>query len=201
MFNFLFIKVIICSKGYKKELRLIQTQQIVRRKESSKLSFVESLSTTIEDENLRDSAAANFIKKFKNKNSKNELLRKCFDELNEVAFENKLPKDMVLAWSSRLTSTGGFCKNFNANTEPRSEIQISTKVCDTPERMRDVLAHEMCHAASFLLSGVLDGHGSIWKGWATRVNFAFKLIPKITVFHSYEVKKKFIFKCTKCFNE
>jgi len=37
------------------------------------------------------------------------------------------------------------------------------------ERMRDVLAHEMCHAASFLLNGVLDGHGPIWKSWATGV--------------------------------
>ena len=67
--------------------------------------------------------------------------------------------------------------------------------------MRDVLAHEMCHAASFLLSGVLDGHGSIWKSWATRVNFAFKKIPKITVTHSYEIRKKFIYKCLGCSNE
>jgi len=69
------------------------------------------------------------------------------------------------------------------------------------ERMRDVLAHEMCHAASFLLNGVLDGHGPIWKSWATRVNFAFKKIPKITVTHSYEIRKKFIYKCLSCSNE
>jgi len=59
----------------------------------------------------------------------------------------------------------------------------------------------MCHAASFLLSGVLDGHGSIWRSWATRVNFAFKNIPKITVTHSYEIRKKFIYKCLGCSNE
>ena len=42
----------------------------------------------------------------------------------------------------------------------------------------DVIAHEMCHAATFLLNGILDGHGSIWKNWAARVNFTFKHIPR-----------------------
>ena len=69
------------------------------------------------------------------------------------------------------------------------------------ERMRDVLAHEMCHAATFLLDGVLDGHGPLWKAWACKVNFSFKKIPKITVTHSYEIQKKFIFKCLKCSHE
>jgi len=56
----------------------------------------------------------------------------------------------------------------------------------------------MCHAAAFLINGLLDGHGSVWKSWANRVNFTFKHIPKITVTHSYEIKKKFIFKCLTC---
>lgn len=64
--------------------------------------------------------------------------------------------------------------------------------------MRDTLAHEMCHAAAFLINGLLDGHGSVWKSWANRVNFTFKEIPKITVTHSYAITKKFIYRCTVC---
>jgi predicted SprT family Zn-dependent metalloprotease len=139
------------------------------------------------------------MKKYKNKNVRNELLRECYNKLNEGAFENKLPKDMKLIWNSKLTATGGYCKN--SIKDQTSQIELSTKVCDTPERMRDVLAHEMCHAATFLLNGILDGHGSIWKNWAARVNFTFKQIPKITVYHSYQIKKKFIYKCQRCLSE
>ena len=56
----------------------------------------------------------------------------------------------------------------------------------------------MCHAAAFLINGLLDGHGSVWTSWANRVNFTFNSIPRITVTHSYEIKKKYIFKCQTC---
>jgi predicted SprT family Zn-dependent metalloprotease len=67
--------------------------------------------------------------------------------------------------------------------------------------MRDTLAHEMCHAAAFLIDGTLDGHGKIWRSWANQVNITFKKIPRITITHSYEIKKKYIYKCGKCHNE
>ena len=125
-----------------------------------------------------------------------------------MAFSGQLPVDMPLSWNSRLSSTGGFCKNktqvvaLGADGLKRtSEIHISSKVCNSAERMRDTLAHEMCHAAAFLIDHVLDGHGSIWRGWANRVNIAFKRIPRITVKHSYDIVKKYIYKCNKCLNE
>ena len=138
------------------------------------------------------------MKKFRNKATKTELLQKCYNEINRVSFENQLPADLKLVWSGRLSSTGGYCKNMTKSQVRSSEIHISTKVCDSPERMRDTLAHEMCHAAAFLINGLLDGHGSVWKSWANRVNFTFKHIPKITVTHSYEIKKKYIFRCMTC---
>jgi predicted SprT family Zn-dependent metalloprotease len=148
---------------------LTKTQQVLRVKESTKFSFIESLSIQVEDESMRDPAVLPYMKKFKNRQVKNDLLRECFNKLNEGVFDNRLPEDMKLTWSSRLTATGGFCKNnLRLNT---SEIQVSTKVCDTPERMRDVLAHEMCHAAAFLLDQVLDGHGAYWRAWANKVSF------------------------------
>ncbi len=98
-----------------------------------KLSFVESLSTVLENEELRDPAVLEYMKKYKNKTIKNNLLRECYNKLNEGAFENKLPKDLKLTWSSRLTATGGYCKN-NIKTQT-SEIQLSTKVCDSPGKL------------------------------------------------------------------
>jgi predicted SprT family Zn-dependent metalloprotease len=137
------------------------------------------------------------------KKVKEELLRECYAQLNKHAFDNKLPADMQIKWSSRLRSTGGYCKNSvdKFSGERSCEIHVSSKVCDSAERMRDTLAHEMCHAAAFLINGVRDGHGPIWKSWANRVNFTFKKIPKITVTHSYFVTKKYIFRCQKCKQE
>ena len=181
------------------DLRLVKTQ--AKKNQSFKpinYSFIESLSVSVENEQLRDPESSVYLKKFRNKNIKTELMHKIYKRLNQEAFENKLPKDLKLELSSRLTSTGGYCKNFLKLDIPICEIQLSSKICDSPERMRDVLAHEMCHAASFLINGVLNGHGPTWKSWANRVNFIYRQIPKITVYHNYEIKKKYIFKCQQC---
>lgn len=106
-------------------------------REQAKLSFIESLSNVVEHEHLRDPAVSVYRKKFKNKDIKNELLRESYNRFNERAFENRLPKDMKLTWSGRLTATGGFCKN-NIVLKT-SEIQISTKVCDTPGKFNYLL--------------------------------------------------------------
>lgn len=113
-----------------KDYRLIKTQQVKKKQE--KLSFVESLSTFVENEEERDMKAIYYMKKFKLKKVKQELLKECYDEINKYAFRNQLPKDMLLLWNSRLSSTGGFCKNKTSLGERSSEIHISTKVCDSP---------------------------------------------------------------------
>ena len=103
----------------------------MKKKHEQKLTFVESLSTNIDNEDDRDPKALYYIKKFKLKKVKQELLKECYDQINKYAFSNQLPKDMVLIWNSRLSSTGGFCKNKTTLGERTSEIHISTKVCDT----------------------------------------------------------------------
>ncbi len=117
-----------------RQARLVKTQQVKKGLQKT-LTFIESLSEVIEHENLRDPAVKDYFKKFRSKNGKNELLRECFNRLNAAAFDNRLPQNMKLSWSSRLTATGGFCKNnLVAKT---SEIQISSKVCDTPGILLD----------------------------------------------------------------
>jgi predicted SprT family Zn-dependent metalloprotease len=42
---------------------------------------------------------------------------------------------------------------------------VFLKVCDTADRLRDTLIHEMCHAAVWILNGVKNGHGQLWNAW------------------------------------
>lgn len=34
-----------------------------------------------------------------------------------------------------------------------------------PDRLRDTLIHEMCHAASWIIDNISDGHGLFWTRW------------------------------------
>ena len=85
------------------------------------------------------------------------------------AFESNLPTDMVITWNPRLTKTAGMCIQrrfkltkkpdvsymFQTNTEIEdiraSKIDLSTKVLDSSDRLRDTLIHEMCHAAAWVV--------------------------------------------------
>ena len=54
------------------------------------------------------------------------------------------------------------------------------------DRLRDTLIHEMCHAASWIISGVKAGHGPVWKKWWVSnvgfdINFLCKCVWKSTV--------------------
>ena len=42
---------------------------------------------------------------------------------------------------------------------------LTVCITTTPERLRDVLIHELCHAATWILDGVKCGHGAQWKNW------------------------------------
>ena len=45
------------------------------------------------------------------------------------------------------------------------DVFLYFQVIDVPERLRDTLIHEMCHAAAWIISGYKDGHGRLWKAW------------------------------------
>ena len=73
-----------------------------------------------------------------------------------------------------------------------------SQVLDSPDRLRDTLVHEMCHAASWIISGYRDGHGHIWKNWATRAMNRFPELPVIARCHSYEIRTKYVYRCQSC---
>ena len=72
------------------------------------------------------------------------------------------------------------------------------KVLDSADRLRDTLIHEMCHAASWVISGYRDGHGPLFKHWAKECMARFPELPLIARCHSYAIRTKYTYKCEKC---
>ena len=58
----------------------------------------------------------------------------------------------------------------------------------------------MCHAATWLINGVRDGHGSFWKLYARKATLVHPELPTVTRCHTYDIKYKFQYQCTRCKN-
>ena len=84
-----------------------------------------------------------------------------------------------LIWSKKLVSTAGRAqwkrikpKTENSNHEVSTSeqhyasIELAEKVIDNDNRLKNVIAHEFCHLANFMISGVKDNpHGKSFKEW------------------------------------
>ncbi|XP_076446916.1 germ cell nuclear acidic protein-like [Babylonia areolata] len=159
------------------------------------LSFLKSLSITTPD-HLRDQEARSYITNFKRRQE--ELSSRLFQLFNFTVFENQLPADLPVVWNKRLLKTAGLCKQKRVNDRYTASIELSTKVCDSAERVRDTLVHEMCHAAVWILNKAKEGHGPHWKYWARKANRAHPEIPIIRRCHDYRINTKFIYRCVDC---
>ncbi|GLG96163.1 acidic repeat-containing protein [Gryllus bimaculatus] len=82
-------------------------------------------------------------------------------------------------------------KLFNAEV-------FENKVCNTADRVRDTLIHELCHAASWIIDGVKSGHGAVWQAWTKRATARFPELPRIGRCHSYSIETKYTYKCKNC---
>ncbi|XP_018398780.1 PREDICTED: acidic repeat-containing protein-like [Cyphomyrmex costatus] len=164
-------------------------------------TFLASLSNTIPMYEVHPNA-----KKYRldYKNNKDELSKKLYQLYNEKVFDNKLPQDMPIEWNVRMRGTAGYCynkksiKGISGTISKSSRIVLATKILDTPDRLRDTLIHEMCHAASWIIDNVSDGHGAFWTRWAKKATNIFPELPPISRCHNYEIKTKYTYKCTSC---
>uniref|UniRef100_A0A1B6DXM7 SprT-like domain-containing protein n=1 Tax=Clastoptera arizonana TaxID=38151 RepID=A0A1B6DXM7_9HEMI len=164
------------------------------------LSFLSSLSEITGNMKCHPEAVI-YKKEYKKK--KEELACKLFYLYNKEIFESKLPSDMSIQWNARMRSTSGFCYNkriFKANKEVvrSSRIVLSSKILDRADRLRDTLVHELCHAATWLVNGMSDGHGPHWRAWATKANYRFPELPIIKRCHDYHIVTKYTYKCVDC---
>ncbi|KAK2904002.1 hypothetical protein Q8A73_010659 [Channa argus] len=152
--------------------------------------FLESLSNP----------GSNYGRNFKQ--NKEDLTSKLYHLYNTSVFDSKLPVNMSVTWNKKMRKTAGYCitgqERGGGNRYAR--IELSEKVCDSADRLRDTLIHEMCHAATWLINGVRDGHGNFWKLYARKATVMHPELPMVTRCHSYDIKYKFQYQCTRCQN-
>ncbi|XP_075699868.1 germ cell nuclear acidic protein-like [Rhinoderma darwinii] len=130
---------------------------------------------------------------------KQELTRRLYKFYNQSVFDNKLPEHMDISWNKRLTKTFGRT-GFHKSDEDRSAInQLSDKVCDSAERVKNTLIHEMCHAACWIIDGQAeDSHGWLWKSYCDEANLTHPELPWIKQYHNYEIHYPVVYGCSGC---
>jgi predicted SprT family Zn-dependent metalloprotease len=81
-----------------------------------------------------------------------------------------------------------------------ASIEIAEKVIDNEERLLNVIAHEFCHLANFMVSGIRNNpHGKEFKEWAAKCSQQFSDRGiHVTTKHSYDIDYKYIWECTNC---
>ncbi|XP_057205724.1 germ cell nuclear acidic protein [Triplophysa rosa] len=136
------------------------------------------------------------------KQNKEELTSKLYQLYNASVFDSKLPIDMSVTWNKKMRKTAGYCiSGQERGTGKRyARIELSVKVCDSADRLRDTLVHEMCHAATWLINNVRDGHGPFWRLYAGKAMLAHPELPMVTRCHSYDINYKYQYQCDRCKN-
>ncbi|KAH9850672.1 SprT-like family-domain-containing protein [Lenzites betulinus] len=123
-----------------------------------------------------------------------------FRELNETVFGGGIPENTPLVWSKRLLTTAGKAQWYRdpVSKEHVTSIQLAEKILDNEERIRNTLAHEMCHLASWVVSKAPnEQHGAIFKSWGREV-MRKRADVEVTTKHDYEITHKYQWKCEDC---
>ncbi|XP_049881937.1 uncharacterized protein LOC126377923 [Pectinophora gossypiella] len=174
---------------------------VTKTPEINRLSFVGSLADNIPSWRCH-TEALQYHDNYKT--LREQLSRRLFVEFNSKVFADQLDADMSITWDTKLRSTAGtttnrLIKNASGDRIRTSSVKLSSKVVDGPQRLRDTLVHELCHAATWLLDGELRaGHGPLWKKWATRALRVFPELGEISRCHNMEIHYKYSYKCTQC---
>lgn len=134
------------------------------------------------------------------KKSREVIASSFFADLNQRVFDNKIPS-LPINWSQRLNKTAGraFRKASKGERDPAKwtlYIELASKVIDDESKLRNTLAHEMCHVASWVISRELKNpHGRVFKSWAAKVMRRFPDV-EVTTKHSYKIAYKFQWRCS-----
>ncbi|TQV98340.1 hypothetical protein V2A60_007912 [Cordyceps javanica] len=119
-----------------------------------------------------------------------------------------------IEWSKTLNTTAGRAnwKMETLRTTPsngsgatityqhHASIELAEKIIDSEDRLLNVLAHEFCHLANFMISGITNNpHGKEFKHWAQKCSRSFSSRGiKVTTKHSYEIDFKYLWQCDGC---
>ncbi|XP_072451273.1 germ cell nuclear acidic protein [Chiloscyllium punctatum] len=146
-------------------------------------------------------SSSKYVKNFKQ--NREELTQELYNLYNKSVFQQKLPEKLVITWNKKMRKTAGYCvtgQKRDGAVKRYARIELSEKVCDSAERLRDTLIHELCHAATWLINNVRDGHGPFWKLYAQRSILVHPELPMVTRCHTYEINYKYTYQCNKCKN-
>jgi predicted SprT family Zn-dependent metalloprotease len=130
----------------------------------------------------------------------------------EIASLSASTGGVRLIWSKTLNSTAGRANWRRETTKTRpspiapsvttqkhhASIELAEKVIDDEERLFNVLAHEFCHLANFMVSGIKDQpHGASFKAWGDKCTSAFASRGvQVTTKHSYQIDYKYVWRCS-----
>ncbi|XP_078403103.1 germ cell nuclear acidic protein [Cetorhinus maximus] len=146
-------------------------------------------------------SSSKYVKNFKR--NREELTQELYNLYNKSVFQQKLPEKLGITWNKKMRKTAGYCvtgQKRDGALKRYARIELSEKVCDSAERLRDTLIHELCHAATWLINNVRDGHGPFWKLYAQRSILIHPELPMVTRCHTYEINYKYKYQCSKCKN-
>lgn len=145
----------------------------------------------------RPSAHSAPLLKLLTKSNRSEIAQKLFEKFNSTVFKYQLPKDLALIWSNKLSTTAGrcWCKINNLTGVSSASLELSCKVLTDYARLESTLAHELCHAAAWLIDGISKPpHGAVFQKWSRKVTTVFPQL-NITTCHNYEIQYKFRYQC------
>lgn len=151
---------------------------------------------------------------------KHTLAEGFLKELDEEITQSKIAQlaestgGVKIVWTKTLNTTAGRAnwrreairtkqadgKQISVVYKHHASIELAEKVIDDEHRLLNVLAHEFCHLANFMVSGITTNpHGKEFKAWATKCSLAFgDRGINVTTKHTYEIDFKYIWECTAC---
>ena len=97
-------------------------------------------------------------------------------------------------WNNMLTSTAGRFMYGRVFDLSKCRIELSTSLITSHWRMFNTLAHEMCHAMTYIHNRSLEHHGNNFYKWADRVMDAFPGL-NIKRCHNYRIVGRFKYRC------
>lgn len=156
---------------------------------------------------------------------KHQLAQSFLDELDSTIADGQISRlsastgGVKIIWSKKLNTTAGRANwkretihspvdnsdstELSARERHHASIELAEKVIDNDERLLNVLAHEFCHLATFMLSGIkTNPHGKEFKVWARKCTETFGARGiSVTTKHNYDIDYKYVWQCTNCDQE
>ena len=152
--------------------------------------------------------------------SRSSLAESFLRELDDTITGGKLGEltrttgGIKITWTNKLNTTAGRAHWKREAVCPKqlegvdsvvrykhhASIELAGKVIDDEHRLLNVLAHEFCHLANFMVSGVTENpHGKEFKAWAAKCSQCFgDRGIEVTTRHSYDIAFKYVWECTAC---